>query len=191
MGLLNKLFGSKKSYMSVLINTQDKIFKIYGVDQPTDAQKTKALVYLCITGYAILDDMGDELVIYALGLLAEAKKLTESLSMRVEELSNNIEELDKIIAKFPRETRVTGADKVTGLVAFEALYSAKVKILMADFKIYKNGPTGVVGYAPFVVGDGIFGEGRSVDHFLELSFEMTIFMADLCEAIKTFLGDFK
>ncbi len=59
MGFLNKLFSGKKSFSSVLVGAQNNIFKIYGVSQPTDAQKMKASVYseLASTAKAKARDM--------------------------------------------------------------------------------------------------------------------------------------
>ena len=38
-GFFKKLFDGKKSFASILLNTQNKIFAIYGVDHPTDTKK--------------------------------------------------------------------------------------------------------------------------------------------------------
>lgn len=185
MGLFGNLFGSKKSYTSVLINTQNNIFNIYGVNQPTDAQKMKASVYLCIAGLAILDDLGCAKLRHSSDrLIAEAIELTDPLSMRLEELSNNTEQLDMILSDFPKESQVTGSTNVNGLAAFKSLFSSMIETLMIDFSRYKNSPTGPAGYAPFVVGDGIFGEGRSQEHFMELTMQLANFMTELSEVTR-------
>lgn len=177
MGLLNRLFGSKKSYTSVLINTQDKIFKMYGVNNPTDAQKMKASVYLCIAGIAILNDLGDGRLRYAVEKLAEeTRELTKPLSMLAEELSNNAEQLKKILEELQI---TTGSTRLNGLAAFEALYFSMGETLMNDMLMRKEGPGGIVGYAPRVVGNGIFGEGRSREHYLELTMQLSNFMIEL------------
>ena len=57
MSFFKKVFGGKKSITSVMLSTQNKIFGIYSVAHPTDAQKMKASVYICISGIAILNDL--------------------------------------------------------------------------------------------------------------------------------------
>lgn len=166
------------------MSTQEGIFDIYGVDQPTDAQKMKASVYLCISGIAILNDLGGGQLRRAIDrLVEETRELTKPLSMRVEELSNNTEQLEKILADFPKEIEITGSTKVNGLAAFEALYFSMGEELMNDILSHKGGPMGVPGYAAIVVADGIFGEGRSKENFMEVSMQLLNFMKKLIEVI--------
>ena len=59
MGFFNNLFGSdtKKSISAVITTTQNNIFKIYRVRNPSDALKMKASVYLCISGIASINEV--------------------------------------------------------------------------------------------------------------------------------------
>jgi len=184
MGLLSKIFGGKKTITSVLTNAQNNIFKLYGVAQPTDAQKMKASVYLCISGMAILNDLGGGKLQHAIdALVNETRELTKPYSMRVEELSNNDEQLKKILADFPAEAQVTGATRVNGLGAFEAMYFSMGEELMNDILAHTGGPMGAPGYSSIVVTDGIFGEGKSKEHFMEISMELLNFTKELAEVI--------
>jgi len=185
MGLLNILLGGKKSISSLLVGTQNNIFNIYGVAHPSDSQKMKASVYLCISGIAILNDVGGGGTLKHVieKLVEDTKELTKPLSMRVGELSNNTEQLEKILADFPKDTQITEATRVNGLAAFEALYFALGEELMNDMLNHSAGPMGTTGYAAIVVADGIFGEGKAKEHFMEVSMELMNFTKGLIEVI--------
>jgi len=184
MGLLSKIFGSKKTITSILTHTQNNIFKIYGVTQPTDAQKMKALGYLCISGMAILNDLGGGEFQHEIdALVNETRELTKPYSMRVDELYNNEKLLKKILGDFPEEVQVTGATRINGLAAFEALYFSIGEELMNDILTHTGGPFGAPGYAAIVVADGIFGEGRSKEYFIETSMELLNFTKELYKVI--------
>lgn len=184
MSFLKKVFGGKKSIYSVLVSTQNKIFSIYSVAYPTDAQKMKASVYLCISGIAILNDLGGGGLRHALDkLVEEAKELTKPLKMRVGELSNSDEQLKRILSDFPKDLQITEATTVNGLAAFEALYFSMGEELMNDILSHNQGPMGVPGYAAIVVANGIFGEGKAKENFMEVSMELLSFTKELIEAI--------
>ena len=194
MSFLNKLFGNKgnKNLALILMSTRRDIFNIYGVIKPTDAQKMKASVYLCIAGIAILNDLGSAIVndlgserVHRLmdKLVEETKDLTEPLSMRVGELANSKEDLEEILTDFPKEHRLNELTTLNGLGAFEALYFTKVEKLMNDILNHRGGPLGAVGYASIIVADGIFGKGKSKGHFVEVSGRLLTFMEELGEAI--------
>lgn len=192
MGILSKLFGRKKSFASVLANMQNSLFKIYGMDSATDAQKMKASVYLCISALAILNDLGGDILNDQGGdklrktidtVVDETRELTKPLSMRVKELANNETQLEKILAGFPNEVPITGSTSVNGLAAFEAMYFGMGQELMHDMLAHKKGPMGVPGYAAIVVVDGIFGEGESKKHYMDITMAFMNFMRKLIEAI--------
>ena len=130
----------------------------------------KASVYLCISGMAILNDLGGGKLQHAIdALVNETRELTKPYSMRVDELSNNDEQLKKILRDFPKEAQVTGTTRVDGLGAFEALYFSMGEELMNDILAHTGGPMGAPGYASVIAVDGIFGEGKSQEHFMEAS----------------------
>ena len=184
MGMLNKFFGGDKSIASVLISTQNNIFKIFGVAQPTDAQKLKASVYLCISGVAILNYLGGGKLRYAIdSMVDETRELTKPFSMQASELSNNVEQLEKILAEFQSEAQVTESTRVNGQAAFEALYFSMGEGLMNEILTHKGGPMGITGHAAIVVADGIFGEGKSKESFMEISMKLHKFTNELIEVI--------
>ncbi len=184
MNFFKKVFGGKRSITSVMLSTQNKIFDIYSVAHPTDAQKMKASVYLCISGIAILNDLGGGQLRHAIdNLVNETRELTKPLRMRVGELANNAEQLEKIISDFPGDIQITGSTTVNGLAAFEAMYFSMGQDLMNDILTHNQGPMGTPGYAAIVVADGIFGEGKVEDNFLEVAMELLNFTKELTEAI--------
>ena len=183
MSFFKKIFGGKKSITSVMLSTQNKIFGIYSVAHPTDAQKMKASVYLCISGIAILNDLGGGQLGHAIdNLVRETREITKPLRMRVGELANNTAQLEKIISDFPGNIQITGSTTVNGLAAFEAMYFSMGQDLMNDILTHNQGPMGTPGYAAIVVADGIFGAGKSKDKFMEMSVALLNFTKDLAEA---------
>jgi hypothetical protein len=184
MSFLKKVFGGKKSITSVILSTQNKIFDIYSVAHPTDAQKMKASVYLCISGIAILKDLGGGQLRHAIdNLVNETRELTKPLRMRVGELANNAGQLEKIISDFSGTPQITGSTTVNGLAAFEAMYFSMGQDLMNDILTHNKGPMGTPGHAAIVVADGIFGEGKAREKFMEVSMELLNFTKELAEAI--------
>jgi len=184
MSLFSKILGEKKSIASVLLSTQSNIFAIYGVTHPTDAQKTKAFVYLCISGIAILNDFGGEKLRHAIDrLYNETIKLTKPLNMRVGELANNAEQLQKIISEFPSEIQISESTIVNGLAAFEAIYFSMGKEVMTDIIRHNKGPLGTPGYAAIVVAGRVVGEGKAREKVTEVSMEMLKFTKELAEAL--------
>ncbi|MBZ0241818.1 MAG: hypothetical protein K8F24_01265, partial [Bacteroidales bacterium] len=55
--------------------------------------------------------------------------------------------------------------------------------LMNDILTHNQGPMGTPGYAAIVVADGIFGEGKVEDNFLEVAMVLLKFARELTEAV--------
>ena len=184
MSFFSKVFGRKKTITSVILNTQSRIFEIYSVSHPTDAQKMKASFYICISGIAILNHFGNVQMKHGIdNLVNETRDLTKSLTVKVSELANNMEQLEKITSGFPSDTEITESTNVNGLAAFDAMYFSMGHDLMNDILMHSKGPMGLPGYASIVVADGIFGEGESKDKFMEISMELLNFTKELAKAI--------
>src|SRR6266404_1503549 len=184
MSFLNNFFPKKKTILSIVESAQRDIFTIYGVAKPTDAQKMKASVYICIAGIAILNDFrgGKPLRDLIDRLVVGTKDLTKPLSMLVGELANSKEELDEILTDFPKELRMSESTRVNGLAGFEALYFTKVEKTMNDILSHKDGPFGTPGYASIVVTNGIFGSSKP-ENFMPASMRILNFAKELSEAI--------
>lgn len=181
MGILDKLFSGKNSFSSVLVETQNKIFEIYGVAKPSDAQKMKATFYLCISGIAIMNDQGAGAVPHVIDkLVADTRELTKPLSMYVEDISNSPDQLEQILWELP--DGATGSTRVNGPAAFQAMYMSIGEDLMNDIVSHHQGPMGTPGYAGVIVVDGIFGEGKATEHFMEVCMQMLSFTKGLVDA---------
>lgn len=186
MGLINKIFGRKKSIVEIIVDTQSNIFKTYEITKPTDAQKMKAFAYISIAGTAICKDIGGRMLSHAAQkMIEDTSELTKSLSMRVGELSNDKEELEELLSYFftHHQRQINDSAVINGMEGFEALYCTKVEKLVADILRYNSGSLGATGGAAIVVADGIFGKGMSEKHSWEVSMHLHNFRKELIEAI--------
>ncbi len=192
--VVHKLFGKKKAIASnrfapLLVSTQNDIFRIYGVAKPTDAQRVKAAVYICITGIAILNDLGggrqrpliDKLVDET-GELTKSWERKKLLRMTVGELVNSKEEIEEL-SRYCEGGGLNESTVVNGLAALDCLYNAKVEKLINDILSHKDSEFGIPGYATIVVADGIFGRGESTKHFMEVSMRLKKFTGELVECV--------
>ncbi|MGH8277979.1 MAG: hypothetical protein ACRETQ_00205 [Gammaproteobacteria bacterium] len=177
------MFRRKKRVRSMIAGAQAEIFRAYGVLNPPNAQKMKAYVYICIAGIGILNGIGGEGLRDVISKIVwETKELAKSLqSVRVENLANDRKELEDILTDFPEG--VVAATTVNGLAAFDALYRTKVKRLVIDNSNQTGNKWLMPGYAAIVVGDGIFGEGKYGDHYVELEMAVNKFMRALATLI--------
>jgi hypothetical protein len=144
----------------------------------------KASVYICIAGIAILNDFGAGRPLRDLidKLVVGTKDMTKPLSMLVGELANSKEELNEILADFPKELQISESTRVNGLAGFEALYFTKVEKMMKDILSHKDGPFGTPGYASIAVVTGIFGSSKP-EYFMSISMRILAFAKELSEAI--------
>ena len=193
MGFFNNLFGSdtKKSISAVITTTQNNIFKIYRVRNPSDALKMKASVYLCISGIASINEVQMSSKNHKLSssvmkmiidkIVNDSRKLTEPLSTKVSYLANNEEDLKLILACFP--TPISKNAIINGLAAFDALYLSKAESLIESINERRGDPVGSIRYTALVVQDGVFGGDQSSEHFMEMCVEMGKFGLKLVEAL--------
>jgi hypothetical protein len=172
--------SSRQNVGALLTDTVAAIFSIYGVSDPTDAQKMKAYFYLCAAAMAIVNDSaGGGLQQLFDHLLDETKELTKSLSMRIDELSSDSGDLRELLAAFPRQLQLTGSTTVNGLAALDALCHTKLEAIATDILNHTGGPFGAAGYAAIVVIDGAIGKGKSIEHFPEVSMLFLAFTREL------------
>ena len=169
MGLFGNLFSKKKTFHEVITKTSNEIFSLYRVNNPTDAEKMKSSFYLCIAGMAMFNDaVGGALAAVQIDkLILQTKEMTESLNFRVGDIAADQSDVDVLLSDFPPQIKADERTKINGLAGFEALYFSKGQLLMGKIMNTKGGPLGLVGIASVVVVDGIFGENKSRDHFME------------------------
>jgi hypothetical protein len=195
MSFLKSLFGERKTVATIVESIQKDIFKIYGVSKPTDVQKMKASVYICIAGIALLNDVfggkaHSHLIAERLRnlideLVEETKEVTKPLSMKVGELVDSKEDLEKILAYFPEAPGMNESTILNGLAAFAALYNTQVEMMTGVIRLSdKNNEFGMPGFAPIVVANGIFGMGKGIEHLTEVAVRLNIFARELGEVGK-------
>lgn len=177
-------FGSNKSISVIITNTQNNIFNIYGCKNPSDSQKMKASVYLCIAGIALLNELSinsnnDAMKNMINKIVNETRELTKPLSMKVSDLANDKEDLQLILSGF--EIQLDTDTRVNGLGAFEALYLSKVERLINDILAHNGGDFGCAGYAAYVVANGIFGADKAHDNFIQVGNEIQLFRSKLVD----------
>jgi hypothetical protein len=184
MNFINSLLGfGKVTVRSVLADAQKEVLALYGVAKPTDAQKLKAFVYLCIAAAAMLNDFAQGRAKSLIDQIAkETAGLTKPLRMLVGELANDQVELQTILATFSPDLKISESTSINGLGAFDALYHAKVREVVSDIWSHREGPNGTPGYACIVVAVGIFGrEGhdRVAEHFFLANVQLQSFATAL------------
>ena len=153
------LFRNSRSVRSILDSAQKDMMKLFGLTKPTDAQKLRASVYLCIASTALLNDFGGRLFDNLIDEVAkESASLAKPLRMLVGDLANDADELSAIFAAFPADLRLTAAISINGLGALDALYHARVQPLVNEILSHKEGPFGAAGFAAITLAIGILGK---------------------------------
>lgn len=185
MGLFNNIFSRKKDLSTTIVNAYSNLFTIYRVKNPTDAQKMKACFYLCISGMAMLNDaVGGAVAAKTIDKLLNAtRNLTRDLRFRIEDIANDKDELEVLLSDFPSEAEVDGRTTVNGLAGFEALYFSKGQELMRKVMSKPDEDLGLIGSGALVVGDGVFGVGRSADEFMTILSIMSTYYADIASSV--------
>ena len=184
MGFLNKVFGRQNDIASTLVEVQNNIFNIYGIQKQTDAQKVKASVYICIAGGAILNIVrSDDSKFLLIDKLVEASGgLTERLHLRVWDLANSEDELQELISSFPQHIKVEESTILNGLAAFEALYSTKCERLMTTIltlsRTRSDITNDVVDYASMVVANELFRDIEPSRRLMDISLQFMKFVME-------------
>lgn len=189
MSFLNVSFfkGKKRNKMQDLISeTCENLFHVYGVASPSESQRLRMSLYICLAGVGVLNALCDERVVPVINELVEnTKELTKNLSMKVRELALDTAELKAIIAEFPISAGVNVDTKINGLAGFDALYHAKVESVVNDILRHKDGPFGVQGYAGIVVSNGVLGHTNTQDYFMDASMCIIDFMGKLPDTLNS------
>ena len=184
MGFFKNLLIGKPTFTSAIKETQARLFAIHGVVVPTDAQNVRTLVYLSITGTAILNDLGggqlrkpiDDLVASAAGLAAP-------FAVRIQDLAGSSAETLQILSKFPKDLRITASTGLGGTTAFDTLYDLiSVSLYKTLFMQRNNLPFGIPGYAAIMISDDIFGTDGSQSNVLPVTTELIHYLSKLADS---------
>ncbi len=188
MGFLNNVFGGKKNSSSVITDTRNKLFDIYGVSKPTDAQEMRASFYLCIAGMALFNHFAagkvghEELSPVIDKLVRDTAKLTSNLTMTLGELTEDEDILECFIDSVGGH--ITRKTTINGLAAMDMLYVNLGEVFMNDILRNTEGPLGIQGYAAVHVITGTFGRGTNTSNKILIDVTSLIrkFAKELAEA---------
>jgi hypothetical protein len=166
MAFLKNLFGGKKDFTSVLTQTRDDFFRLYGVSTPTNAQNLTALFYICESGIALLNYFDQEtggggflnrsierLIDAAADLASRAEGV-----MRIADLTKDRDQLKRLVDYFQASgIDVDATCHIDGVLAFDGLYNTIGEELVKRM-LGTKGPGGIVGYASILASDNVLGE---------------------------------
>ena len=139
-----------------------------------DANILKTTVYLCFAQIACLNvaTQGKSRVFMG-NMVEDAQNSVLALKMRVRELAQNDEELERILSDFPAEADVDGDTNINGLAAWNAIYFTYVEEIVLEISNRSKGPLGPYGYAAIKVLEALRGKGQGKDDFMDVSFLIT------------------
>jgi len=140
----------------------------------TDANLLKATVYLCFAQISCLNfaTQGKSSV-FIDNMVEDAKNSILKLKMRVKELAQSDDELERILSNFPAEADVDGDTNINGLAAWNAIYFTYVEEVVLEISNKSKGPLGPYGYAAIKVLEALRGKGQGKDDFMDVSFLIT------------------
>lgn len=210
----------KAGIPSIILTTQRKMFDVCSVSNPSDAQKMKSLVYLCLTGAAMLYEINqDALQVvreqiegnedpaardYGMGyyaefeesrlemlkrisdeLVSDVMELAKSLRMPVRRLANSPQQLEEILSRFPPDSQVTKSTTVSGLLAFNPMYSQLGPDAFTNMVQAALEPGRIPDYAAVFVTKGIFGVESQKKNLIEVSSLLNVFRNSLSNHLKS------
>lgn len=180
MGLFNSLFGGKKDISHCIIECRENILKAYGIGSPTDAQLFNATMGIAIASVGMLNEIGGGRLSDLIDKVTdEASSLVANLSFRIEEITNNEEEIDFIISEFPPFAEATKKLRTNGGAVFPILFNSKGPALVREIAEHSGGPMGSAGYAAIIVGDLTVGRDDAKDGFMLVSAALMQFLKEI------------
>ena len=140
----------------------------------TDANKLKTTVYLCFAQVACLNvaTQGKSRA-FMDNMVEDAKNSVIKLKMRVKELAQSDDELERILSEFPAEADVDGDTNINGLAAWNAIYFTYVEEVVLEISNKSKGPLGPYGYAAIKFLEALRGNGQGKDDVMDVSFLIT------------------
>lgn len=163
----------EESNSDVFKNYSTKVLQKANIKN-TDANILKTTVYLCFAQIACLNVATEgKSRSFMDNMVEDAKNSTLELKMRVKELAQSDDELEKILSDFPAEADVDGDTTINGLAAWNAIYFTYVEEIVLEISNRSNGPLGSYGYAAIKVLEALRGNGQGKDDFMDVSFLIT------------------
>ena len=170
MGLFDTLFGGNLDFSADLARAQQQIFRAYGITTPTDSQKFRNYFALCMAGIAVLNAAKGSNSQRPVGALVDnTHKLVKSLQFPAGELTLDEADLAIMFTDFPTNIGIKRGTLINGTGGLDAALNTAGQMHVMSILEKSQGPFGMPASAALYVGDFTFGEGKSRDHFLELS----------------------
>lgn len=164
MGILSTIFGTKDSIREIFEEAERNIFQIYKAGRPTNAEKIKSAVYLCVSGIALIDrfspktDRGKEIDrAFFYRIISEARDSISDINVRLFELAENDKDIKMILSHCKYSANTSTSITLSGNDAFDALFYDKAQHFVQPIVQYNIGPAGPAGYAAKLYAKEIFG----------------------------------
>jgi hypothetical protein len=186
MSFISRIFGKKenKSNVAVYSDYAIKLLSTAGVPD-SSANILKATVYLCFAQIACIDSISKgKSRVFIDNMVSDAKTSVQSLQMKVKDLANSEEELDRILSDFPEEANVDSDTLINGLAAWNAVYFNYAEEIIISIANAGRGPMGIHGSASIKVLEALRGRGKSEKDFMEVTFLLTEMTGEVIKAFR-------
>lgn len=167
-------------FSAAMTIAQQQIFNAYGVSAPSDAQRFRNYVALCIAGIAILNwAEGQDNEGAVKELLADTYALVKSLQFQAREIT--LDEIDflVVLTDFPPTLRIGMGTAINGTGGLDAILNTIGRTHVRTILENNRGDFGMPGSTAAYVGDFTFGEETSGAHFVDRIAAMSQFVQAL------------
>lgn len=164
MGILSALFGTKDSIREIFDETERNIFQICKAVRPTNSEKIKSAVYLCVSGIALIErfspktDRGKEIDREFFNrIIAEARDSISDINVKLFDLAENDKDKKIILSHCKLSVNTSNNVNLSGNDAFNALFFDKAQYFVQPIVQYDIRPAGPAGYAAKLYAQEVFG----------------------------------
>ena len=175
MGLFD-LFKSKPTKEQTFLAFRDRLLSLYGVNNPSDAQKFKCTMALTIAAIGVINDLSAGTTRTLIDEISDVSyKLCESLRFRVSDISDDEDFVSEVLSHIPGG----GSPSVTvnGGLMFPTYFNYFGPGFVKDICDRNGGPMRSYGSAAIVVGQVSINDSRK--SFMEVTFLITEFVGTI------------
>ena len=185
MSIFGKLFGQKKS-SNIEVFSRYAIRSLNALNKPvTDANKLKITVYLCFAQLACLHTIANgKANVFLDKMVEDAKDSILELKMKVEELANDDDELNRILSDFPDAAGVTGDTLINGLAAWDAVYLTYVYEVVPEMNSSPYPPITPFEHPALIVHQAMMGMNPKRNNAKELESVITEMTGEVIRAFR-------
>lgn len=172
MGLFD-LFKSKPTKEQTFLTFRDQLLSLYGVNNPSDAQRFKCTMALTIAAIGVINDVSAGTTRTLIDEISDVSyKLCESLRFKVSDISDDEDFVSEVLSHIPGG----GSPNVTvnGGLMFPAYFNYFGPGFVKDICDKNGGPMGSFGSAAIIVGQVSINDSRK--SFMEVTFLVTEFV---------------